>query len=80
MRGRRPTYLAMAESREATILYRIFEMVWRRTIMRNEDGESQEGLPGLSRTTPFAIFIEEGWWPKRSRGLRRAVRISGAKR
>ena len=80
MRWRRPKYLAMAERREATILSRIFEMVWRRTIMRNEDGESYEGLPGLSRTTPFAIFIEEGWWPKRSRGLRRAVRMSGAKR
>ena len=51
----------MAESREATILSRILEMVCRRTILRNEDGESQEGLPGLSRTTPFAIFIDEGW-------------------
>ena len=34
----------------------------------------------MSRTTPFAIFIEEGWWPKRSRGLRREVRMSGAMR
>ena len=75
---RRPTYLAMAERLEATILSRILEMVWRKTIMRNEDGESLECLPGLSRTTPFAIFIEEGWWPKRSRGLRRTVRMSGA--
>ena len=34
----------------------------------------------MSRTTPFAIFIEEGWCPKRSRGPRRAVRMSGAMR
>ena len=47
-------------------------------MMRNEDGETQEGLPGLSRTSPFAIFIEEGLWPQRKRGLRRAVRMSGA--
>ena len=40
MRWRRPTNLAMAERREATILSRIFEMVWRRTMIRNEDGES----------------------------------------
>ena len=40
MLWRRPTYLAMAERQEATILSRILEMVWRRTIMRNEDGES----------------------------------------
>ena len=33
-------YLAMAERREATILSRILEMVWRRTIVRKEDGES----------------------------------------
>ena len=40
MRWRRPKYLAMAESWETTILSRIFEMVWRRAIMQNEDGES----------------------------------------
>ena len=40
LRWRRPTYLAMAERQEATIRSRILEMVWRRTIMRNEDGES----------------------------------------
>ena len=39
-RWRRPTYLAMAERQEATILSRILEMVWRRTMMRIEDGES----------------------------------------
>ena len=40
MPWRRPTYLAMAERREATILSRILEMVRRRIILRNEDGES----------------------------------------
>ena len=70
----------MAERQEATILSRIFEMVWGRTIMWNEDGESEDGLPGLPMTTRFAILIEEGWWPKRSRGLRRAERMSGAMR
>ena len=34
----------------------------------------------MSRTTTFAIFMEERWWPKRSRGQRREVRISGALR
>ena len=40
LRWRRLTYLAMAERREATILSRILEMVWRRTIIRNKDSES----------------------------------------
>ena len=47
-------------------------------MMQNDDVESYDGLPGLSRTTPFAFFIEEGWWPKRSREPRREVRFSGA--
>ena len=54
------------------------EEVYRRTMIRNDDGESLEGFPSLSRTTPFAIFIQEAWWPKRSRGPRREVRITGA--
>ena len=40
LRWRRPTYLALAERLEATTLSRILEMVWRRTRMRKEDGES----------------------------------------
>ena len=70
----------MAERREAIILFRIFEMVGRRTMIRNDDGEWKEGFPGVSRTTPFAIFIEKGWWPKRSRGPRSELRMWGAVR
>ena len=40
LRWRRPTYLATTERQEAIILSRIFEMVWRRTMIRNDDGES----------------------------------------
>ena len=40
LRWRRPTYLAMAERREATILSRIFEILWRRTMLRNDAGKS----------------------------------------
>ena len=32
-------YLAMAKRRDTTILSRIFEMVWKRTMMRNDTGE-----------------------------------------
>ena len=49
-------------------------------MIRNDDGESEAGFPGLSRTTQFAIFIQEGWWPKRSWGPRSEVRISVAMR
>ena len=49
-------------------------------MIRNDDGELYEGVSASTRTTPFTIFIEEGWWRKRSRGPRRDVRISGAMR
>ena len=39
LRWRRPTYLAMAKREEATILSTIFEMVRKRTIMRNDASE-----------------------------------------
>ena len=38
LRWRRSTYLAMAERQEA-ILSRIFQMLWRRTMMRNDAGK-----------------------------------------
>ena len=41
--------VAWAERREATILSRITESVRRRTITLEEEGESYEGLPDLSR-------------------------------
>jgi len=50
---------ALAERREATTLSRIFETVRRRTITLKEEGESYDGLPGLSRTIPSA-FLREG--------------------
>ena len=59
--GVQETYVvATAESLEAAILSRILETVWRRTMILNEDGESQEGLPGLPNTTRFAFLREEG--------------------
>jgi len=48
-----------AEMREATTLSRILESVRRRTITLKEEGESYEGLPGLSMTIPSA-FLREG--------------------
>jgi len=43
----------------ATTLSRILESVRRRTMTLKEEGESYEGLPGLSRTIPRA-FLREG--------------------
>jgi len=45
----------------ATILSRIFETVQRRTIILKKEGDSYEGYPGLSRTTPFGPFNAAGW-------------------
>jgi len=50
----------MADSLTVIIRSRIFKMVLRRTIIRKEVGESYEAFPGLSRTTPFAVFSEGG--------------------
>jgi len=47
---------AWVERRAATTLSRIFESVRRRTITLKEEGESYEGLPGLSSTIPSAFF------------------------
>ena len=47
---------------------RIFEMVFRSTMIRKDAGESLEALPGLSNTTPLAVFSEGGWYPKATRG------------
>jgi len=51
---------AWAERREAATLSRILDSVWRRTMTLKEEGESYEGLPGLSRTMPSAFFREGG--------------------
>ena len=39
----------------------ILEMVLRRTIMRKDASVSYEGLPGLSRITPFTCLRQGGW-------------------
>jgi len=51
--------VAWAERRDAATLSRILESVLRRTIPLKDEGESYEGLPGLSRTIPTA-FLREG--------------------
>jgi len=51
--------IAWTERREATTLSRILESVQRRTMTLKEEGESYEGLHGLSRTIPSA-FLREG--------------------
>jgi len=51
--------VAWAERRDATTLSRILESVRRRTMTLKEEGESYEGLPGLSRTIPRP-FLREG--------------------
>jgi len=55
----REQVVAWAERREVATLSWILEGVRRRTMTLNEEGESQEGLPGLSRTIPSA-FLKEG--------------------
>ena len=35
---------------------RIFETVLRRTMILKEDGDSDDGLPGLLRTSPMRSF------------------------
>jgi len=69
-----------ADSLTVIIRSTIFKMVLRRTMMLKEAGESSEALPGLSRTTPFAVLIEGGWYPKCTRGLRRSSWIVGLTR
>ena len=57
---RRLAFLAKDMSLMVMTLSRIWETVFRRTIMRKEDGELYEGLPRLSRTTPFACLRDRG--------------------
>jgi len=77
---RRPLDLAKADSLTAITSSRMFEMVLRRTMMRKEAGESQEALPGLSRTTPLAVLMEGGWYPKATKGERSSSKIAGLMR
>ena len=58
-----PLDLVMTDSLTVITRWRILVMVLRSTRMRKEAGESQEALPGLSRTTPFAFFRDRGWYP-----------------
>ena len=37
------------------------------TIMLKEAGDLEEGLPGLSSTSPFDPFKEAGWDPRSTR-------------
>jgi hypothetical protein len=73
----KPLERAAERRRVAIILSRIFETVRRRTIILKEAGDSYDGLPGLSRTTPFAPFSEAGWYPRVTRGERMFRRMEG---
>jgi len=41
-----------------------------RKIILQEEGDSYEGFPGLSSTTPFELFNEAGWYPRLTNGAR----------
>ena len=73
----REQVLAWAEWWEVTTLSRILESVWRRTMTQKEEGESEEGLPGLLRTIPSAFLREGGWKRWASRASRREGRREG---
>ena len=60
---RRPVARATQESQEFIILSRMFEKVWSKTMTRKDEGESYEGLPGLSSTMPSALLKVRGWDP-----------------
>ena len=73
---RRPARRARVKSRTVMILSSILQTVLRRTIKRKDAGVSYEGLPGLSRMTPFACLRQGGWYPKETRGERSSKRIA----
>ena len=56
----KPACLASEVSLSVRMRSRIFETVLRRTMIWKEDGVSYDGLPGLSRTTPFACLSVVG--------------------
>ena len=58
---RRPALRASSETLTVMTLSSILEMVLRRTIMLKDAGVSYEGLPGLSRITPFACLRQGAW-------------------
>ena len=68
----RPAMRAMQESLEFMILSRILEKVCSNTMTRKEEGEFQEGFPGLSSTIPSAILRAGGWKPWATSGARRS--------
>jgi len=73
----RPLEKASRRRRAAIIVSRIFESVRRRTMILNEEGDSYEGFPDLSRTTPFATFREARWYLRETSGERIRMRIEG---
>ena len=77
LRWIRPFERATRRRRAAIILSRIFETVRRRTVILKEEGDTYDGLPGLSRTTPFATCSEAVWYPRETSGERIWRRIAG---
>jgi len=51
----------MADSLTVITRSRIFDIVLSKSMMLREGGESEEALPGLSRTTPLVFFTQGGW-------------------
>ena len=72
---RRYLYLAMADNLIVITRSSIFYLVLSRTMIQKEEGESQEALPGLSRTIPFPVLSVGGWYPKVTRGDTRSKMI-----
>jgi len=73
----RPLDLAIADNLTVITRSRILDMVLRRTMMRKEAGEWLEALPGLSSTTPFVFFKDEGCYPNVTSGERSSRMIGG---
>jgi len=74
---RRALEQVMSESLTVMTRSRIFDIVFRRTMIRKDQGESYEAFPGLPRMTPFMFFNDGGWYPKDMMGDRRFRRMSG---
>jgi len=73
----RPFERAARRRRAATILSRMFETMQRRTMILTEEGDSEESFPGISRTTPLAMFREAGGYLWEIRGERSWRRMEG---
>jgi len=51
----------MADNLTVITCLRTFDMVLKRSMMRKEEGESEEALAGLSRTSPLAVLRDGRW-------------------